>query len=210
VLVDTHHVAGTKAHAARLGLSAGVDYDLSDGSVYRTLLPQVKQGVVPETQLDRAVARVLAAKFRLGLFDDPYVDPDCAERTTNGPERQKLAQKAAEKAIVLLKNENNLLPLDLGELKSIAVIGPNAAEVHLGGYSRPPAHSVSILQGIRDRVGAPATVEYAEGCRFTSARQDWHGWFDDNVQLVDPRTQQEKVKAAAELARRSDVAIIAL
>ncbi|HVO11878.1 MAG TPA: CIA30 family protein [Vicinamibacteria bacterium] len=208
MLVDTHRVAATKADAARLGLAAGVDYDLSDGSVYRTLLLQVKQGIVAESQLDRAVGRMLAAKFRLGLFDDPYVDPAYAERTTNGPERRKLAQKTAEKAIVLLKNENGLLPLDLANLKTIAVIGPNADGLHLGGYSRGPAHGVTLLQGIRDRVGGRAMVEYAEGCRFTSARQDWHGWFDDDVKLVDPATQQEKVKAAAELARRSDVAIV--
>ncbi|HXY41734.1 MAG TPA: CIA30 family protein, partial [Vicinamibacteria bacterium] len=127
---------------------------------------------------------------------------------TNGPERRRLAQVAAEKAIVLLKNESSLLPLDLQKLKAIAVIGPNADGVHLGGYSRGPAHSVSILQGIRDRVGTRASVDYAEGCRFTTARQDWHGWFDDNVQLVDPKTQQDKIKAAVELARRSDVAIL--
>jgi len=208
MLYDTHGVAANKADAARLGLAAGVDFDLSDGSVYRTLLWQVKQGLVPESQLDRAVARVLGAKFRLGLFDDPYVDPEYAGRMTNGPERRRLAQAAAEKAMVLLKNENNLLPLDLSKLKTIAVIGPNADGLHLGGYSRGPAHGVTVLQGIRDRVGSQATVEFAEGCRFTSARQDWHGWFDDNVKLVDPATQADKVKAAADLAARSDVAIV--
>jgi beta-xylosidase len=208
MLVETHHVAATKADAARLALAAGIDYDLSDGSVYRTLLDQVKEGSVSESALDRAVARVLAAKFRLGLFDDPYADPDHAERTTNSAEHRQLAEEAAEKAIVLLKNDKGLLPLDLGRLKKIAVIGPNAADLHLGGYSRLPAHSVSILQGIRDRVGAGAEVAFAQGCRFTSKHQDWRGWFDDDVALVDPATQADDVKAAAELARGSDVAIL--
>jgi len=208
MLVNTHHVAGTKADAARLALSAGVDYDLSDGSVYRTLIYQVKQGMVPESEVDRAVARVLATKFRLGLFENPYVDPDNAEKNTNSDEHRALALKAAQKTIVLLKNDKNLLPLDLSKLKTIAVIGPNADGLHLGGYSRGPAHSVTILQGIQERVGSKAKVVFAEGCRFTNKHQDWHGWFDDNVELVDPKTQADKIKAAVDAAKSADVAIL--
>jgi len=208
MLVNTHHVAADKAEAARLALAAGVDYDLSDGSVYRTLLAQVKQGIVPESELDRTVARVLATKFRLGLFDNPYVDPDYAEKITNSPEHGQLALKAAQEVVVLLKNDKNLLPLDLSRLKNIAVIGPNAEGIHLGGYSRLPAHSVSILQGIRDRVGNKANVIYAEGCKITDAKPDWHGWFANDVKLIDPATQQDGVKAAADAARKADVAIL--
>jgi beta-glucosidase len=210
MLVNTHHVAATKGDAARLALAAGVDYDLSDGSVYRTLLEQVKQGIVPESQLDRAVARVLATKFRLGLFENPYVDPDSAERTTNSAEHRQLALKAAQKTIVLLKNDKNTLPLDLSKLKTIAVIGPNGDGLHLGGYSRGPSHSVTILQGIQERVGNKAKVVYAEGCRFTNKHQDWHGWFDNDVELVDPKTQADKIKEAVEVAKRADVAILVI
>ncbi|HZR66837.1 MAG TPA: CIA30 family protein [Terriglobales bacterium] len=210
MLVETHHVAATKADAARLALSAGVDYDLSDGSVYRTLVEQVREGVVPEAQLNRAVSRILAAKFRLGLFDDPFVDPDAAEKLTNSPEHRKIALKAAQETIVLLKNDRNLLPLDLNKLKTIAVIGPNADQLHLGGYSRNPLHGVTILQGIQNRVGSKAKVVYAEGCRFTNKHQDWHGWFDDNVGLIDPGTQQENIKQAADTAKNSDVAIVVI
>jgi beta-glucosidase len=210
MLVQTHHVAANYADAARLALDAGVDYDLSDGAVYRTLLDQVKQGIVPQSELDRAVSRVLATKFRLGLFDDPLVDPDYAERATNSPEHRELALRAAQETIVLLKNEKNLLPLDLNKLKTIAVIGPNADGLHLGGYSRNPGHGVTILQGIQDRVGNKAKVVFAEGCRFTNKHQDWRGWFsaDDVVELVDPKTQVQKIKEAAALAKRSDVAIL--
>lgn len=208
MLVDTHHVAATKADAARLALAAGVDYDLSDGSVYRTLIEQVKQGVVPESELDRSVSRVLATKFRLGLFDDPFVDPDYAEKTTNSPAHQALALKAAQEVVVLLKNENSLLPLDLNRLKTIAVIGPNAEGLHLGGYSRLPSHSVTILQGIQQRVGNKAKVIYAQGCQFTNKHQDWQGWFDNDVGLVDPATQTDKIKEAVEATRKSDVAIL--
>ncbi len=103
MLVNTHHIAADYADAARQALAAGVDYDLSHGSVYRTLLDQVKEGKVPEWEIDRAVARVLATKFRLGLFEDSYVDPNYAQKITNSPEHRKLALKAAQEAIVLLK-----------------------------------------------------------------------------------------------------------
>jgi beta-glucosidase len=208
MLIATHHVAGNKLDAAKQAIAAGVDYDLSDGSVYRTLIAQVKQGSVPESDVDRAAARMLAAKFRLGLFDNPYVDPDYAEKTTNSPEHRQIALKAAQEAMVLLKNDKKLLPLDLSKLKTIAVIGPNASDLHLGGYSRNPSHSVPILQGIRDRVGTKAKVTYAQGCQFTAGKQDWHGWFEDNSKLVDPATQADKIKEAVDAAKSADVAIV--
>lgn len=208
MLVNAHHVAADNADAARQALSAGVDYDLSDGSVYRTLLDQVREGKVPEEEVDKAVARVLEAKFRLGLFENPYVDPDYAQRITNSPEHQKLALTAAEEAIVLLKNQGGLLPLDLKKIKTVAVIGPNAADVHLGGYSREPAHSVSILEGIRSRVGPGVNVLYAEGCKITTGRQGWRAWYDNKVGIPDPKTQAESIQAAIQTARKADVAIV--
>ena len=208
MLVETHHVAANMSEAARLALATGVDFDLSDGSVYRTLIDQVKDGAVPESLVDRAAGRLLAAKFRLGLFEDPYTDPGYTEKITSGPEHRKLAIEAAQKAVVLLKNTGNLLPLDLGKLKTIAVIGPNAADVHIGGYAREPGHGVSILDGIRERVGSSAKVVYAEGCQITTAKQGWRGWLANNVKLADPQAQAEKVAAATELARKADVAIL--
>jgi len=208
MLVTTHHIAADNADAARQALAAGVDYDLSDGSVYGTLIDQVREGKIPESEVDRAVARVLTAKFRLGLFENPYVDPDYAERITNSPEHQKLALKAAQETMVLLKNDGNLLPLDLKKLKTIAVIGPNAADVHLGGYSREPAHSVSILEGIRERVGTAATVVYSEGCKITEGTQGWSAWYKNEVKLPAPESQLKSLQAATEVARKADVAIV--
>lgn len=208
MLYQVHGVAADNAEAARKALAAGVDFDLSDGSVYHTLLDQVRQGIVPEAQLDRAVARVLAAKFRLGLFENPYVDPDYAEKITNSPEHRTLAQKAAEEEIILLKNDNHLLPLDLKKLESIAVIGPNAADVHIGGYARDPGHGVSVLDGIRERVGSSAKVLYSEGCKITTGKQGWDGWYENNTQLADPKDQQSSIQAAVALAKKSDVALV--
>jgi beta-glucosidase len=208
MLVAVHHVAADFADAARQALAAGVDYDLSDGAVYRTLLEQVKQGKVPEWQIDRAASRMLYTKFRLGLFDDPYVDPNYAARTMNCPEHRQLAVKAAQEAVVLLKNEGNLLPLDLTKLKTIAVIGPNAADVHIGGYGREPGHGVSILDGIRERVGTAAKVVYAEGTRITEGQQGWYGWIDNAVKLPDDASQEKRLAEAVEVARNADVAIV--
>jgi beta-glucosidase len=208
MLVTQHHVAATNADAARMALAAGVDYDLSDGSVFNTLAEQVREGRIPESEVDKAVARVLAAKFRLGLFENPYVEPDHAVRITSSPEHQELALKAAQETIVLLKNDGNLLPLDLKKLKSLAVIGPNAADVHLGGYSREPSHKVSILEGIRQRVGPDIKVVYAEGCKITTGIQGWRAWYEDKVEVPDAKSQIESIRTATEAARKAGVAIV--
>jgi beta-glucosidase len=203
MLVNTHHIAADNAGAARMALAAGVDYDRSQGSVYATLADQVRVGKVPESEVDRAVERILAVKFRLGLFEDPYVDPDYAQRITNCEAHQKLALEAAQKAIVLLKNEGDLLPLDLKKLKTIAVIGPDAAGVHLGGYSRPPGGGISLLEGIRRRVGSSAHVVYAEGCQITVGARG-------HVTLPNPKAQLQSIRAATAVARKADVAILVL
>ncbi|HTV57117.1 MAG TPA: glycoside hydrolase family 3 N-terminal domain-containing protein, partial [Terriglobia bacterium] len=204
MLVDTHRIAADYAGAARMALAAGVDYDRSGGAVYATLADQVQAGAIPEGEVDRAVGRILASKFRLGLFENAYVDPEYARQITNCERHRKLALEAAQKAIVLLKNEGNLLPLDLRKLKTIAVIGPDAADVHLGGYSRPPGEpGVTFLQGIRERAGSSAHVVYSEGCQITVGRTR-------HVGLPDPKTQLETIRAATEVVRKADVAILVL
>jgi beta-glucosidase len=213
MLYQTHHVAADAAEAARKALAAGVDFDLSDGSVYRTLIQQVNEKKVPISEVDQAAGRVLATKFRLGLFENPYVDPDYAEKITNSAEHQKLAEKVAEEALVLLKNdllknEGALLPLNLKKVKTIAVIGPNATDVHLGGYSRDPGRGVSVLEGIRARAGSSARVLYAEGCKITTGKQGWEGWYENNSKLADPKEQQASIRAAATIAKKADVAIL--
>ncbi len=208
MLYRTHGVAADAAEAARKALAAGVDFDLSDGSVYRTLVQQVKDGKIPISEVEQAAGRVLTAKFRLGLFENPYVDPDYAEKTTNSADHQKLAETAAEEAIVLLKNEGALLPLNLSKVKTIAVIGPNAADVHQGGYSRDPGRGVSVLDGIRTRAGSSAKVLFAEGCKITTGKQGWAGWYENNSKLADPKDQQAGIHAAAETAKKADVAIV--
>jgi len=208
MLVSTHHVAYNMADAARQGLAAGIDFEVAEAPVYRTLGDQVKQGTIPVSEVDRAVARLLTTKFRLGLFDNPYVDPNYAATVNNSSEHKQLALETARKAVVLLKNDKSALPLDLSRLKTIAVIGPNAADVHLGGYSRDPGFGVSVLDGIRARVGDKTKVLYAEGCKITNAPQGYMGWWANGVELIDPKTQTESIKQAVDAARKADVAIV--
>jgi beta-glucosidase len=204
-LESLHHVAADKAEAAALAINAGVDAELPDPDCYPELLRLVREGKVSESALDRAVARNLRAKFLLGLFENPYVDPERAARVTNSQEHRALAAEMARRSITLLKNENNLLPLDRSRLKSVAVIGPNAARAHLGGYADDPGRGVSVLQGITDKVGGRIKINYAEGCKITKEGGDW--WADTS-HLSDPAEDARLIAQAVEAARASDVSVV--
>ncbi|HTD21033.1 MAG TPA: glycoside hydrolase family 3 N-terminal domain-containing protein [Terriglobales bacterium] len=206
-LKNLHHVVPSNEAAAKLALESGVDVELPFASAYPSLMDQVKQGKVAEATVDRAVVRMLRVKFLTGLFDDPYVNPDDAEKITNSAEHQQLALKAAHEAIILLKNENNLLPLNKAKYKRIAIIGPNAADVHLGGYSSDPGRGVSVLQGIKDKIGSAAEVLYAEGCKITETQPDWDA---DKVVLGDPTENAKRIQDAVKVAKKADIVILAL
>jgi len=164
--------------------------------------------LVLEVLIDMAVARVLRTKFLLGLFEQPYADAAYAERLTNCGGHRQLAVRAAHQAIVLLKNSGNVLPLDQHTLKSIAVIGPNAAVAHLGGYSVEPPYAVSVLDGIRHKVGEAVNVVYAEGCRITEGVQGWQAWWSDEVVPGDPVEDETRIAEAVAAARSVDVALV--
>jgi beta-glucosidase len=206
-LRTVHHIVANNEAAARYALDAGVDIELPFVAGYPSLPDQIKQGKVSEAAVDRAVSRILRVKFLAGLFEDPYVNPDYAEKIANSPEHQRLALKAAREAIILLKNQDNLLPLAKGKYKKIAVIGPNAAAVHLGGYSDNPGRGISVLQGIKDKVGSSAEILYAEGCKITESEPDWNA---DKVVLGDPALNAKRIEEAAKVAEKADVVILAL
>jgi beta-glucosidase len=146
-------------------------------------------------------------KFFAGLFDAPYVDPASAEKITNSKEHQALALQAAHEAIILLKNQGELLPLDRTKYKRIAVIGPNAGELHLGGYSGNPGRGVSVFQGIKDKVGSSGEVVYSLGCKITETVPDWDA---DKVVLGDPALNAQRIREAVKVARTADVVLLVL
>lgn len=215
-----HRVARDKQESAKMGLEAGIDVELPSTDCYGApLLEAVKGGMVDEALLDEVVSRVLSVKFALGLFENPYVEADDAAQIFDTPEQRQLAHQIARESIVLLKNEDNLLPLNK-RTGSIAVIGPNADVVRnlVGDYAYP-AHIetllesqtdnplgmavpdrielvddfvpiISVLDGIRAKVEPGTQVRYAPGV--------------DSV--LDEST--DGFAAAVEIAQQSDVAIV--
>ena len=207
-LMKRHHVAADLADAAKQSLEAGVDVELPDMDVNKTLVEQVKAGKIPESLINQAVSRILYQKFQLGLFENPYVDPEKAAQMTDTPEDRKLALEAAQRSIVLLKNDKNTLPLDKTKLKSVAVIGPNANRAHLGGYTDPnPPRSVSILDGVKNKVENTVKVNYAEGVKIT---KEGGNWFGDTATPNDAASDQKLIDEAVNTAKNSDAAILVI
>lgn len=218
-LRNYHLLARDKADAARLALEAGMDIELPSIDAYgQALIDAVKAGEISLALIDRSVRRMLALKFAFGLFEHPYVDPDAVLGVFDTPAQRGLAREIARKSMVLLKNEGNLLPLRK-DLKSIAVIGPNADETRnlLGDYSYPAhietlivlhgmgfseqplpasiklvddyADMISPLTAIHGAVSAQTQVHYAKGCDVNSASTDGFA-------------------AAIDAARKAEVAIL--
>lgn len=163
-IYNMHHTAATEEDAAQQAVNAGLDVELPDTYIYgRPLFQAVADGLVKESTIDTAVSRILEAKFKLKLFDSPYADPDVAGRVNDSKEHRALALRAAREATVLLKNENNILPFKK-DIKSVAVIGPNADAARLGGYSGFGMKVVSVLEGIKNKLPSSVTIRYAKGC----------------------------------------------
>jgi beta-glucosidase len=158
-----HHTEASTATATKDAFEAGLDVVFqSSWPQHRPYLDAFHRGLVPDSIIDASVSRVLKAKFELGLFEHPFVDPDSAARVNNSAEHRALARTAARESIVLLKNARGALPL-AKSVRSIAVLGADAGEARLGGYSGPGVQPVSILSGVRDAVGQRSTVRFAPG-----------------------------------------------
>jgi beta-glucosidase len=224
-LEHKHHVVADVAAAGRKALEAGVELELPEADGFTTLVNDVGVGRVPVALVDQAVAHVLQAKFLLGLFEHAYVDAGAdagaearihagagaptgqVSPPTEVPADRVLARRAADEAIVLLKNEGALLPLDPARIKSIAVIGPNAAVCRLGGYSGVPERPVSVVEGIAARLGKRVKVLSAPGCGLTRGNR---GWADDTVELTDAAEDARLVAEAARRAAAADVTLLVL
>ena len=208
-LYRKHFIAETPDDATRIAIEAGVDSEIMDNnSHYLTLADLVRKGIVPEKVLDIAVRNVLLNKFRLGLFESPYADYEKAKTITNCPEHRDLALKAAHKSIVLLKNEKNLLPLDPSKIKRMAVIGPNAADVHFGGYSIEPRMGISVLEGIKEAAKGKFEVLYAEGCKITTTIGSF--WDNDNSVVNDENNDRKLIAEATSVAAKSDIVLLVI
>jgi beta-glucosidase len=192
----TSGVAVDDAEAAEMSLEAGSDIDM-ESDVFVNFLPQlVRDGRVDEAKIDEAVRRVLQMKFELGLFDDPYryIDSEREKALILAPEHREAARDMARKSVVLLKNDDQLLPLDKN-IKDIAVIGPLADnQFHMNGFWRGKGEAedvVTLLDGIKAKVSSNTRVRYAEG---------------SGLESVD----KKQLRKAVRLAKKSDVVILAV
>jgi beta-glucosidase len=202
----SHSVANDKAEAALLAAKAGVNIETPDPDCYPELLQLVQTGRLDESVVDELVGQLLKYKFELGLFDDPYVDPQLVRIEQRLDKERALALRAALETTTLLKNEANLLPLNLKKNSTLAVIGPNADRKMLGGYSGQPKYYISVLQGIREKVGDKIRVVYSEGCKVTIGGS----WNDDVVTFADPEENRKLIRQAVETAKQADVVVLAL
>jgi beta-glucosidase len=202
----SHSVAKDKTDAAFLAANAGVNIELPDIDCYPNLIRLVKKGLLDESVIDELVSSLLKYKFQLGLFEDPFVDPDAIQNERKLEKDRYIALRAARETITLLKNEGDLLPLHLKKGSTLAVIGPNADRILLGGYSGRPKYYASVLQGIKEKVGNKINVLYSEGCKITVGGS----WDDDIVVLPDPTEDQKSIEQAVSTAIKADSVILVL
>jgi beta-glucosidase len=219
----THGFAADKADAAVRALTAGVDMEMSFptapvGRAYAESFTQlVKDGRITTAQIDTAVRRILEAKLRLGLFDNPYVDESSVASVHNDPEHRRVARIAAQRSAVLLRNEGNFLPLAKGDPKvsSIAVIGPLAdSKRDMRGpwtFVDDVKSTVTVLEGIRNKVGPGVKVEFAQGVDIGRAYPSIFAILGGPRPAPWSETQsREEFEKAVALARSSDLVVMVL
>jgi beta-glucosidase len=215
----THGYARDGDDASYKAFSAGLNMDMASGTYLKFLATEVKQGRISVRQIDDAVLPILETKIKLGLFEHPYVDVARLQQVLNAPEHQRQARAAVARSVVLLRNEQQLLPLDRKRIKSIAVIGPLAdgQAVLLGLWGATltkPEPTASILQGVKDKVGEGVRVEVAHG---PNIQRNIPSPFE-NIPIITVKEQPQQTadearKAfddAVEAAKRSDVAVLVM
>ena len=209
-----HHVATNQEAAALQALKAGVSLDFPIGASYLTLIESLKKYPEYIEYLDQRVREVLRVKFMLGLFENPFVDEEKAVRLQDDPGNKVLALEAAEKAVILLKNKNNLLPLDKSELSKIAVIGPNAGETILGGYTHWLTKGTSIRDGLAAYLeGSGIEVCHARGCGITAggktfAQLETGSEVNTRISTLPLEEETTSIQQAAAMAKNCDVAVV--
>jgi len=204
-----HMAAASLPESGILSVEAGVDYELGSGQCFGQLADEARKGRVSTIAIRRAVSDILRVKFECGLFDHPCANLIELTDTTVRASHRALSRKAAEEAMVLLKNDRRILPFDLTKIKTLAVIGPDAADIHLGGYSPPPMAGVSVLRGFQEYPGKKFNVLYAKGCTLT-LNTTTHWLVNENPILGDPQTDDRLIGEAVRVAKKSDAVVLVI
>jgi beta-glucosidase len=223
--VYTRHCAITEADAVRQCVEAGMDiqnYDFSCGKYEDILLSLIREGKLAEACINRAVSNILRVKFLLGLFENPYINEFKAGETLGCKKHKEYAIQAARESVCLLKNEEHLLPLNKN-IKSVAVIGPNADQEIAGSYVSPDdsgvakIHVESLLESVKRTVSPDTRVYYAEGCKLTEnkvGRADIisaHSAASEKLQAgIKEKSTDDMIKEACEIAKKSEAVILVL
>jgi beta-glucosidase len=205
-LMTRHKMFTNLGDAAVRAIDAGVDAETPDGEAYALLPELVHSGRVPQAEVDAAVRRILKMKFEAGLFENPFADAASAEARTATPDAIALARQAAREAVVLLKNDHGLLPLNASKIRRLAVLGTHARDTPIGGYSDEPRHVVSLLEAMQQEGKGKFAVDYSEGVRITEGRC----WSCDEVKLTPAAVNRKLVAAAVETAKKADMVVMVL
>jgi beta-glucosidase len=206
-MINRQFVCASPAEAARRALNAGMDFELPStrtNDCFQHLTALIRSGAVKESVLDQAVVRILRNKFLLGLFENPYCPRAAKTRQVMGSTSHRaLAREAAEKGIVLLKNENRTLPFKRNAIQHLAVIGPNADEVHYGSYSAPNP-GISILDGLKTFGQGQFEMHYAEGFKIYEN--------DKSIAAEDktPAAEERRIAEAVATAQKCDAVLLVL
>lgn len=193
--LENHRVAADISDALAQTFKAGMSmqfYDFSHEDFQKAMKEALNKKMLPLADLNRAVSDVLRVKFKLGLFDHPYIDTSLRKKVFHTQESQNLSLKAAQEGICLLKNETSLLPLKK-DLQSVAVIGSLATSTYLGGYSNKESKGISILDGLQQRAGNTLKISYEKG------------YSSDYT-----HTPAVYRKQAVDLVKQSDVAVVVM
>jgi len=205
-LISRHRMFSEVRDAGERAIKSGVDSETPDPDGFVHLPELVRSGRVPQALVDQAVRRVLGLKFESGLFENPYADAASAEARTATPDAIALARQAAQRSMVLLRNQGNLLPLDPARVGKLLVVGTHARDTPIGGYSDEPKHVVSVLEGLQSAARGRFQVSYSEGVRLTETRC----WSCDEVKLVPAETNRRLIADAVKAARNADTVLLVL
>jgi len=210
-------VAEDEKNAASITFNAGVQFEFPKANYYKHLVELLEEGKVKLDEINKAVSQALKLKFELGLFENPYIDVQKAIEVSKKPEHKELSLKVARESIVLLKNEplpdndNPLLPFPKDKYKKIAVIGPCANDLYFGGYSGEPYEKVSLLDGIKKKVGADTEILFAQGCKLTTnTTTSYFNWKTHEILFASREENLGLIKEAVEVAKKAEVIILAL